>query len=687
MTSRAMLMRVRRALLPGAIVVAFLVAFWAGFDAGAAIAQQAQTPQQKQKQPPQKAQPKQAQPAPQPKRTPPVELQPAEAAQLEQDVQTCRAGQAHAALERACTNVISKQVSIIGLERVDRGHFFYNRARARISAGKINDAIEDLLKAISDDYNIHVAHTVLGGLYLNLQNFEEARKNYAAALDANDGYQPARLGLALALFQTRDAAGKQDISGAVRELNKAIEAEPLNAELYFRRGEMLSRGSAPDDALKSLDDALRLRPGYVEALLVRSDIHMTQGRRNKALDDLNAIVATNPVDAQLLGSLGNAYLQIKQYTQAIRVCEQALKIDFKNVTAHICLGYAHTNRGNLDEAEKSYERALQWGQTSADAFIGRGYLRKRAGRFANAESDFYQALKIDPKSIDAHRHLISLHTDTGAFDKAFLSFEEANNINGRDPTAHYLRAFARALQGDAAGARRDIEQAFSLRAAPDSDAFLARGTVAYFLNDTANAIKDVREAVKLNGDNGQAHRMLARALLKANDLGGAETSLQRAEQLLPNDWNVMRTWGLLWLARKNYDKAREYFDRSLDLNAAFVEAYVGRGRAYEASRLPELAKAEYQRGLEKLDYDNDGREARDEAKRRLAALSQAAVSAAAPVPAPARPVPSQPAPSEPRVATPPPAPPGDSVMCSMLKSFAAHARDYTGVRINTGCGA
>ena len=696
MISRAMSTR-----LAGAAAVALLF----GFGAGVAEAQQ--TPPKQKQQPAKQAAPKQAAPAAQlpvqPKAG--IPLTPALLTQLNQDIRTCDAGQDLAALERACTNVLRQPASLTNFDPTTRGRFYYNRSRGRIDAGDIPGAIEDLRKAISDDYNPHLAYAQLGQLYLNRQaDVVQAEASYRKALELDPGYRDAHIGLALTLLRKRDAGGKPDVSGAVREINAALELAPQDAELHYHKGLALAQGTSSDDALKSLDEALRLKPGYVDALIARVQLNMDRGQNKKALEDLNAIVASNPNDAGMLAGLGAAYTQLKQYDRAIELCERAVRQDVKNVTAHVCQGYALTNQGRFRKAEEAYESALQWGSSSLDAYIGRGYLRKRTGNFASAESDFAKALTIDPKSFDAHLHLISLYTDTGDLDKALRSFDEANNINRKDARAYYVRSFVWALKGDATRARRDVETAFGLVGSGDSDALLARGTMSYFLNDTTRALPDLREAIRLNPDNGQAHRVLARTLLKSGNLREAEASLRRAEQLLPSDWNVMRTWGLLEIAHNNFEKAKDYLDRSLELNGAFIEGYVALGRAYEGLRNPDLAKAQYQLALTKLDYDNDGPPAREEAKRRLAALGQApATATATPPPAPA------PKKDEPRVATAPPVererpqptpdgqrPPAgtrtaegassDSFMCRMFKSFAEHARDTTGVQINPGCG-
>ncbi len=723
MTSQATVRTSRYSLIQVIAATAFLF----GLPMGMVHAQQAPPAKKAQ-------QGKQAPAAPPARPAAAATLTPAARAQLDRDVETCFAGRDLATLERACTNALANQLSVVGLESVSRGHFYFNRSSARINAGDIPSAIEDLKKAIADDFKPHIAYTQLGQLYLNRQaDVANAETSYRKALEQDPSYRDARIGLALTLLRKRDAGGKADVSGAVRELNAAIELSPQDPELHYQKGLALAQGTSIDDAMKSLDESLRLRPGYVDALIARAQLRMDRGEGPKAVEDLNTIVASNPGDATMLAGLGLAYLQLKQYDRAVQLCDQALRRDVKHVTAHVCLGYAYTNQGVIQKAEEAFERALQWDDKSVIAYIGRGYMRKRSGNFASSVADFDRALALDRNSIEALLNLISLYTDSGDLDKALRSFDEANNINRKDARAYYLRAFVWALKNDQARAKRDIDTAFGLVGNAESDAYLARGTVSYFLNDAQRALPDLRESVRLNPDNGQAHRFLARTLLKLGNIRDAETSLKRAHQLLPNDWNVMRVWGLLELQRNNFDKAKEQLDRSLELNGGFIEGYVTLGKAYEGLRNPELAKAQYQLALTKLDYDSDGPPAREEAKRRLAALNQPAAAAPpAPVtPPPAKaipqaapptsPVPTAAAPkAEPKVAVAPlpaaqnpaqnpasnpasnptlspgsqqPAPPpaaerpqGDSLMCRLLKNFSGHARDYTGLRIETGCG-
>ena len=116
MTSQATVRTSRYSVIQVIAATAFLV----GLPMGMVHAQQAPPAKKAQ-------QGKQAPAAPPARPAAAATLTPAARAQLDRDVETCFAGRDLATLERACTNALANQLSVVGLESVSRGHFYFNR--------------------------------------------------------------------------------------------------------------------------------------------------------------------------------------------------------------------------------------------------------------------------------------------------------------------------------------------------------------------------------------------------------------------------------------------------------------------------------------------------------------------------------------------------------------------------------
>jgi tetratricopeptide (TPR) repeat protein len=87
-----------------------------------------------------------------------------------------------------------------------------------------------------------------------------------------------------------------DYTGAIAEYTRAIEADPANAQAYNNRAYTYMRLEDYAPALADLDEALRLRPDYVNALINRGDIHTFYYDVDyaRAIDDYNRALALDP---------------------------------------------------------------------------------------------------------------------------------------------------------------------------------------------------------------------------------------------------------------------------------------------------------------------------------------------------------------------------------------------------------
>lgn len=93
-----------------------------------------------------------------------------------------------------------------------------------------------------------------------------------------------------------EAYDRGDYAVAVAEYTRAIEADPANAQAYNNRAYTYMRREDSAPALADLDEALRLRPDYVNALINRGDIHTFYYDLDDAgaIDDYNHALALDP---------------------------------------------------------------------------------------------------------------------------------------------------------------------------------------------------------------------------------------------------------------------------------------------------------------------------------------------------------------------------------------------------------
>jgi tetratricopeptide (TPR) repeat protein len=509
------------------------------------------------------------------------------------------------------------------------------RGGARAASGRIDQAIADFRQMAAAGYKVHEAQVSIGSLEFRQQRLNEAEAAYREALKVNPSYALAHIGLGHTLI------GLGRPAEAVGHFDSALATSENDAGVHLGKGTALAASGDLDGAIRSFDAALKLNPLLLSALYQRAQAYHDKGDITKALADADtAVSATNDEEhVRALIYRGRLRNNAKSYDGTIADCTAAdtaatrlgITDGSLRAAAQVCLGLARQSRGELAEAQRSYDRALTWDRNDVAALAGRGYVLLQRGQYDGAISDFGAALKIDPKSQDALRFLGLAHADKGDRSMAEEAFARAIAAYPKDPWPLMIRAISAARDGERDRALADVGRALAITGPQSSDALLVRGAVDYFLGDLEKARADIEASLRLNRENGQAHRMLARLFIRTGRLDDAQKSQDAAARLLPSDAIHLLQQGLIALARKDYGRAVREVSRSLEINDAHAESYAARGQAHEAQGLTAAAISDYRNALAKLALDSDARAAVARARERLAALT-APPSSTTPVP-------------------------------------------------------
>lgn len=561
------------------------------------------------------------------------------------------------------------------------------RGGARAALGQTDQAIGDFRQMAASGYKVHEAQASIGSLEFHRRRLNEAETAYREALKVNPSYGLAHVGLGHTLI----GLGKP--AEAVGHFDSALTTSENDASAHLGKGAALAATGDLDGAIRSFDAALRIDARLLPALYQRAQAHNDKGDTPKALTDADAAVsvATGEERVRALVYRGRLLNNAKSYDRTIADCSaadaEATRLAIRDgslrAAAQVCLGLAHQSRGELREALQSYDRALVWDKDDVPALAGRGYVRLQRGQYDGAAADFNAALRSDPRSQDALRFLGLAYADKGDRAGADRAFARAIAADPRDPWPLMIRAIAAARDGERDRALADVGQALAITGPQSSDALLVRGAVSYFLGDLDKARADMEASLRINRENGQAHRMLARLHIRQGRLDDAQKSQDAAARLLPHDATVALQQGLIALARKDYGRAVRELTQSLEINDAHAEGFAARGQAHEVQGSTTAAISDYRNALGKLALDGDARAAVAVARTRLAALTSATAANTPPVAAtPARS--SEPRPSS-EAEPSSPASTEASLYCRLAEGVFVSSRKYTGVEFDVGC--
>jgi len=315
-------------------------------------------------------------------------------------------------------------------------------------------AVDAARRAVALDPALPLGWLCLGGLLLELRQFDASRGCFERTLDLDPQCWQARGGLAIALARVGNVAE------AIRRFEILLSEEPDNAGAREHYAALLQDLGRYEDALTHAERAAAQRPDLLQ--LRAADIEIQIGRYGSALARLDAAEKTWPSEVELLTLKAHALRLVDRYDEAVALCRSALRKGVESAELLRAHGLALQLAGQETEALTMFDRAAA--ANSATALSDKGVLLTQLGRLAEACDTFDQALAREPALADAwynktnatshapddpdivamerllggycscrdrlllHFALGKAHMDTGNADAAFAHWHDANRM-------------------------------------------------------------------------------------------------------------------------------------------------------------------------------------------------------------------------------------------------------------------
>jgi tetratricopeptide (TPR) repeat protein len=318
---------------------------------------------------------------------------------------------------------------------------------------------------------------LMGESYRFEENYSEALSAYTKALDLDENFGPAYVGLArleLARDENADVLGYLDL---------AIQKSPDLVEAYILRAEYKTDHDDAKGALTDLKKAEELAP---DSALV----YLEYSRAFLALGDTDNAVAyakrANTLDITMLPvylALGEAYAANNQPGEAAKALHTYLIYAPEDPTAYLEIGKLHYLAGEYEAALEDLDKSIAY-KNDPEARLYHGLTLVELDRGPEAVAELDHALDFFPESFMAHLGMVrALYLDE-KFGSAALEADTAllfAETDGQKAQVYYWRARSYDKQPSRlADAKRDWEALLSLpeNAMPSAWRREAQGRIA-----------------------------------------------------------------------------------------------------------------------------------------------------------------------------------------------------------------
>ncbi len=176
--------------------------------------------------------------------------------------------------------------------------------------------------------------------------------------------------------------GKARLHAAEHELGIALALAPNHSYLYLIKARLSYLKKSFRDTLDDCDEASRLDPTNIDALLLKSSVLQTMGQLNEALTCIESAANLAPDSISVTIAFGDYYLNTGELDKSEAYALEALKKDAQNESANILMGNIQLGKGNTEEAEYHAKFVILNNPNATDALRLFSNIKMRKNLFA-----------------------------------------------------------------------------------------------------------------------------------------------------------------------------------------------------------------------------------------------------------------------------------------------------------------
>lgn len=412
-----------------------------------------------------------------------------------------------------------------------------------------------LQRSLAADPNSWMAHLALARLRFAQRNRQAANDEFKRAAELS----PPRASphLLFAEFKVQTGAREE----AIAYLNEVVKKAPD----YLPAWTMLAKLSAQkklDEALPLLENVFRRDAQNFDARMLEAEIYRLKGNGKKSVDLLRSLEGAFPKVPAVKFQLARAALQSGDTAQAAGSLEQALLLAPNYNDAILLLAELNLRTGKPAPVVTAMEEFLKTNPNSerAQVFLADAY--RAMDRPDDSAAILRQQIAANPRKPGPYLLLGVLLRQQNKMAEAREMLEKAMELETDKLVPLNQLVELDLLGGNAAGALSRVTA--QKEKSPDSAAVLLLEAKVYATQrEWAKAEATLEKVLELNANLPSAFELLVSVYIKAKRLPEAVERLESFIAKRPDHLGALMTLGLVFDEMKNFERARQTYEKLL----------------------------------------------------------------------------------------------------------------------------
>ncbi len=474
--------------------------------------------------------------------------------------------------------------------------------------------MQDYTKAISNAESSHELAPgkvnpllLLGNIYYDQGNFNEAAKYYEKAMEIEKNSPPLLYNMAITLLR------KGDYFSGLEYLKKAADADVIGEiayKSYSRLGaEFIENNNFPL-AEKYLKQAVALRPGEPVARYNLAIAYLRQNKNNEALKELEEAEKLGKGDPDILEKVGDSYLAMDELDSSLRSYSKIMESRSRDVKILSRIGEIYYKKGELDRAYNAYSKITSLEPATENArvaYLNMGNILDDALKYDDAIKAYESALAIKGNDDMTYYNLgISYkHADKPAL--AIESWQKSAGINPGNIKPRIAIADYYNERGYPDLAEKEYQEI--LYKWPDNqEAAFKTASIYHRQKNYRDAEKAYTRANEIDPSTEMARKALINLAIISSIQNTNEANLDKSMEIIgkalimkPGDPDALLAMGIIYAKKEMHEKAIDTFYQVIKgTRDSFVisESYNNIGKSYYQQNNYKKAIEAFSRGIE-----------------------------------------------------------------------------------------
>lgn len=355
---------------------------------------------------------------------------------------------------------------------------------------RYEDSINILHRAIDEGGQSCNVNYNLGFTYKEMQNYDDAIDSFNSVISENPSDVLAYNHLGVIYLE------KKDFQKSITSFRRGLQIDQNHPILNYNLARCYTEAKMYADAIRCFENALKTRPGWIEAINDFSKLLVSCQRSKEASDLVSHSIRLYPNDTKLLCLLGNIYLEQYDYDSAIQAFKKAKQVNNEDVSVLSDLAKALEANDNPSEALENVVNALS----------------------------------IEPENLNIKKQYVQTLLSADEIEKAGINVKELYNEYNNDPVVLDLYG----QYCICSGAESEIQNYFDKIALSDrkyNEHYLSAANRYNQIGNSEKAIEMAKNFVAHEINNPAGYNMLGKIYHKSGDYQGAIDFFNKSKSL------------------------------------------------------------------------------------------------------------------------------------------------------------